>query len=368
MKKILIVHPSLVGGGAEKVLINMLNSFDYTKYDVTLLTIIDEGINKKYLNKNVKYNYIFKHHIKGYRHFLKFFTPEFLFKKFIKNKYDTIISYLEGPTTRIISGATYPANLISWIHTENTKCFEIAFRNKNEMVKAYKKMDKIVCVSNDVKKSFDTFTNNELTNKTIMIKNINNPDIIKEKSKEKVDAIEKEAFNIVAIGRLDKNKDYARLIPMINKLKSYGININLLILGQGEEFYNIQKKIKDYNVQDNVKLLGYQDNPYKFLAKADLYICCSHYEGYSTTTVEALILNVPILTTNCSGMKDILDNGKCGIIVEDEDEAILSSIEELVHNSKLRNQLQENQRSKIKKLYRDYYNSLELIESILNAR
>lgn len=365
MKKILIIHPSMVGGGAEKVLINMLNSFDYNKYDVTLLSLIDEGINKKFINKNVKYKYVFKKHIKGYRHFLKLFSPKFLFKKMVKDKYDTIISYLEGPTTRILSGCNYKTNLISWIHTENTTCFKIAFRSKKEMIKAYNRINKIVCVSSDVKKSFSNFTEGLFDSKTTIIKNVNNPDDIIKKSKKACDELNSNSFNIIAIGRLDNNKDHARLIPIIEKLNSERLDAKLFILGMGEEFNNIKQKIEEYDMGKKVKLMGYQVNPYKFLAKADLYVCCSHYEGYSTTTIESLILNIPILTTNCSGMKEILDNGKYGIIVDDNDEEIYENIKEIIKDKNKYTKLKLNQKEKISLLYEEYDSIVNEINSIL---
>lgn len=365
MKKILIIHPSMVGGGAEKVLINMLDSIDYEKYDVTLLAILDEGVNRKYINKNVKYKYIFKHHIKGYKYFLKLFTPKFLFKKIVKEKYDTIISYLEGPTTRILSGCNYSANLVSWIHTENTDCFRAAFRSKNEMINSYNRINKIVCVSNDVKNSFNKFTDNIFKEKTVVIKNVNNPADIIAKSKERLEDLDTDGFNIIVIGRLDKNKDPARLIPMIRSLNDKGTKVYLNILGDGEEYEKLKNDIDKYKLKEYVHLYGYQENPYKYLSKSNLYICCSHYEGYSTTVIESVILNIPVIATNCSGMKEILDHGKYGEIVNDDDGEILSKLEELINCPQKLISIKKQQKEKIKLLYKDYYNTVSEIEKLL---
>ena len=133
----------------------------------------------------------------------------------------------------------------------------------------------------------------------------------------------------------------------------------------GEEFNNIKQKIEEYDMGKKVKLMGYQVNPYKFLAKADLYVCCSHYEGYSTTTIESLILNIPILTTNCSGMKEILDNGKYGIIVDDNDEEIYENIKEIIKDKNKYTKLKLNQKEKISLLYEEYDSIVNEINSIL---
>ena len=102
MKKILFFIDTLGYGGAEKVLINLVNNLDKSRYDITLMTIFDEGVNKKYLEKNIKYKSIFKKIFRGNVLFFRMFTPEFLYKLFIKDKYDILVSYLEGNTTRIL--------------------------------------------------------------------------------------------------------------------------------------------------------------------------------------------------------------------------------------------------------------------------
>lgn len=364
MRKIMFMIPTLMGGGAEKVLINLINSLDTKKYDITVFSLIDKGINKKFLKKEISYKYAFKYNIKGIRHILKLFNCRFLFKHFIKERYDTIISFLEGPTTRIVSGCNYDSNLIAWVHTENKKAYSIAFRNKKEMQKCYRKFNKIVCVSNDVLTSFNEYTNNFFESKTLILKNINNPYEIIEKSWQDID-YKKDKFRIITIGRLDENKDHKRLIPIIYKL-SQKYNIELFILGEGKERKNIELEIEKYKLK-NVFMLGYQENPYKYLAKSDLYICCSHYEGYSTTTIEALILNIPILATNCSGMKEILNNGKYGIIVEDEDNCIYEKLEEIINNSKILKDLIQMQKEGINYIKKEFKYDIEEIENVING-
>lgn len=364
MKKILFLIPTLGGGGAEKVLVNLANNLDKNIFDITIISLFNVSTNAKFLHANIKYKYYFKKYIPGFNHFLKFFSPKFLYKMIIKEKYDCIISFLEGETTRILKGCNDNTKIIDWIHIESSKNITEAFRNKSEMIKAYNKATKIVCVSKDVENSFNKITDNLFKNKVMTIKNINDYNDIFIRAKEKYET--KSKFTITGIGRLTKIKDFERLIPIMYKLNKEFSNLQLLILGTGVEKANIENKIKELGL-NNVYLLGYQENPYKILAKSDLYICCSHFEGFSTTTTEALILNIPIVTTNCAGMKDLLDNGKCGIIVDDSDEDLLEGIKKVINDIELVKKIKQNQIIKKEKLILENIDNIKIIENLITS-
>lgn len=119
MKKILFLIHDLAGGGAEKVLVNLVNNMDRNKFDITVQTLFAGGVNEQFLKKDINYRYCFKKTFRGNSQILKLFSPKSLYKKFIKEHYDIIVSYLEGPTARIVSGCTdEETKLVSWIHVE----------------------------------------------------------------------------------------------------------------------------------------------------------------------------------------------------------------------------------------------------------
>ena len=157
MKKILFLIHDLSVGGAEKVLVNLVNNMDYTKFDVTVIALFGGGTNEKFLNKNVHYKYIFKKVFPANSKIMKFFSPSLLHKLFVKEKYDYEISYLEGPSARIISGCRDKSvKLITWIHTiqATKKKAAVSFRNYSESEKCYGRFDKVVCVSENIKEDF----------------------------------------------------------------------------------------------------------------------------------------------------------------------------------------------------------------------
>ena len=335
MKKIAFIIPTLGGGGAEKILINIVNNMDKKKYDITLISIFNYGINKKFLKEDIKYISILNKPFRGNKHIQKVFNPETLFKKVVKQKYDVIISFCEGITTRIVAGCKdKDVVLINWVHNEEKKYISSIFRNKKEMIKLLKKYDKNIFVADTALKSFEELTNNEIKNNIVIRNPIDVKNIIL-KSKEKLNLPLKETFRIISIGRLVKAKGYSRLIKIHKKLIDENIKNELWILGEGEEKENLQKLIRDLGVSNTVKLLGYTENPYPYIKESDLFVCSSYVEGYSTATIEALILEKPIVTTNCSGMKEILENGKDGIIVNGEKE-LLNAIKLMIVDDKIR--------------------------------
>ena len=105
MKKVLFFIPNLSVGGAEKVLVNLVNNMDSTKFDITVLTLFDGGVNKQFLKKEIRYRFCFRREFRGNSRVLKLLKPETLYRIFIKEHYDIVVSYLEGPAARIIAGS-----------------------------------------------------------------------------------------------------------------------------------------------------------------------------------------------------------------------------------------------------------------------
>ena len=83
-------------------------------------------------------------------------------------------------------------------------------------------------------------------------------------------------------------------------------------------------------------LLGYDTNPYRYVAKCDLFICASHAEGFSTAATEALIVGTPVCTVEVSGMKEMLgENNEWGIVTPNDDEALYQGIKRLLDDPAL---------------------------------
>lgn len=333
MKKILFFIPNLGQGGAEKVLVNLVNNMDRSKFDITVQVLFDGGVNKQFLKPDIKYKAVFKKVFKGNSKILAMFSPEFLHKKFINEKYDIEVSSLEGPTARIISGCPDKnTKLVSWIHVEqHTKeCASYAFRSYNEAQECYESFDKTICVSNYVLNDFSDIFNAQ--NIQVLYNTVES-DIILKKSKESAYELKKQDgwTNIISVGSLKLSKGFHKLVRIHKRLLDEGIRQRVYILGQGPEKANLEKAISNNNLEDTFVLLGYNPNPYKFVANSDLFVCSSDAEGFSTAVTESLILGTPVVTTRCSGMDELLgENNEYGIITDNNEDALYEGIKKML--------------------------------------
>lgn len=330
--KILFVIPTLGSGGAERALLQLVNNFG-TNDDVTVMSLFKVGTYNFDFNTNIHYKYIFSKMFRGNIHFFKLFKPSFLFKKMIKEKYDVIISYLEGPTTRIVSGCPDGTRIINWVHTAPTDSNDIlsSYRNRKEFVKCISKYTDTVFVADSARQSFfKLFPELSDICSSVIYNPINDREITAKAVENLGVDFDMKEFNIVTVGRLSKVKGFERLVNICVKLRNR-FDVHLYIVGKGDEESRLKKIIKKQNAESYITLLGYRKNPYPVIAQASLYVCSSYREGYSTSVIESLILGVPVVTTMCSGMEEILGSeNQFGIITENSEEGLLSGIERII--------------------------------------
>lgn len=334
MKKVLFFIPTLSHGGAEKVLVNLVNNLDNTEFELTVYTLFDGGVNKNYLKSYIRTKSIFKKIFPGNSRILAWFSPEFLYRHFIKEHFDIIVSYLEGPTARIVSGCTDDdTKLVSWIHCkmDTEKAASVGFRSFAEAKKCYNKFDYIACVSQWVKDYFvETF---DFKRPIGVIYNTIETDDIISKSNEPIDDItfDKNVFNIISVGKIVAVKAFMRLAHIHKKLLDNGLKNHVYILGIGDEQPKIEKYLADNNLTDTFTFLGYNTNPYKYVKSCDLYVCSSLSEGFSTSVTESLIVGTPVVTTLCSGMYEMLgENDEYGIVTQNDEESLYIGIKEIL--------------------------------------
>ena len=339
MKKILFLIPSLAGGGAEKVLVNMVNHLNCKKYDITVQCLFDVGVNKQYLASHIHYKFIFKKIIRGNTHIFKLFSPRFLFKTFVKEEYDIVVSYFQSPTTRIVAGCPNPkSKLVQWVHNEfhDRKMIVSCYRNELECIELQKRYNANVYVANTVKEIYlRTFPELRESQKNIVLCNVVESDVIRERSLEPVAELGNFTHKrtLIAVGRMVPQKSFDRLLRVAGKLKKDGFDFGLILLGTGELENKLKEQSKRLKLENTVSFLGYQTNPYKYLRNADLFVCSSLHEGFCTAVTESLIVGTPVITTMCSGMEELLGkNHEYGIIVDNAEEALYEGIRELLQN------------------------------------
>ena len=356
MIKVLFLIHDLGQGGAEKVLVNLVNHMDSEQFDITVMALFAGGVNEQFLCGRVKYRTVYQKTLRGNSHLMKLLTPEQLHRRYIHEKYDIEISYLEGPSARIISGCPDKGTkLVSWIHSTMTeKAFSASFRSRKEAVECYSRFDLNVGVSRDVQKAFQDVSG--IREKGCVLYNTIDSDRIRVLMNEPAEEIENDGrIKLVAVGSLKEGKGFERLLTIIGRLKKEQENISknaeaclqnnlhLYILGRGPLKEKLEDIVKTEDISDEVAFLGYQTNPYKYMVKCDLYVCPSYSEGFSTAATEALLVGIPVCTTDVSGMRELLgEDSTCGLITENTDEALYQGIKQLVSDPELLGRLKND--------------------------
>ena len=336
MKKVLFFIHDLGPGGAEKVLVNLVNHMDPTQFDITVMTMIGGGVNEQFLKPHIRYLACFKGLPRGHTQLLKLWSPERLHSWFVRDKYDIEVAYLEGPAARVISGCPHKdTKLVAWIHCSPTpENVKIGFRSLKEAQETYRKFDNVVCVSSTVEQMLRK--NIHGLKRSQVLFNTNDSQQILHRAAEPMEQKLAEGVQLISVGKIIPVKAFDRLIRIHARLRQEGYQLHTSILGVGAQQSEMEALCKKLDVTDSVSFLGYQTNPYQFVANSDLYVCSSLSEGFSTSATEALIVGTPVCTVEVSGMKEMLgENNEYGVITENSEEGLYQGIKSLLDDPAL---------------------------------
>lgn len=344
-KKILFFHFDLGVGGAENVLINLLNNLDTKKYDITLLLLFNHGVRINDLAPHIKLKYVFNFKpFRGISYVLKMFSPKLLHKWFVKETYDIEIAYLEGNPTRIVgSCSNTKTKCYAWVHRAffNKEDFLHVYQSDKEMLRTYKRMDGIAFVSETARDVFMKLSNIHKANLKV-VNNVLELGHIIESSKAEALIDNTAKVNFCSVGRLTAQKNFSMLFKVLGALYNEGIkDWHLYLLGKGEEQELLKQLMNYYNLENNISMLGFDPNPHRYISKMDFFVCSSLYEGYSTAVTESIILHTPVITTDCSGMREIFGDSGCGMIVENSEEGLLKGMRRMLTEPKLIKQMKQ---------------------------
>ena len=357
-KKILIRIGSLRHGGAEKVLVTFLKNLPKEKYEIDLLLNLYSGkylpevptwINVLYLNKGemITTNRLQDIPVKAFRviyqKLLKQF-PNLLYQFILKGKkYDVEFAAIHGFRDEILNSPLKSSKKLVWIHNDLKKT-ELHHYTDEEFRKFFG-FDKIMVISEKIEQDFNNLTQNqEEKNKIVRIYNPLDTEEIVLKSQEarskKQEARSKNSNlgtqnpdpTFVSVGTVFPQKGFDRLLKVHKRLLDEGFHHKILILGDGYDFENIKNLQKDLGVTETSTLFGFTDNPYPQIKNADFYVLSSRYEGFPTVLFEAITLKKNIIATDVSGVREMLDDGKLGLIIENSEQGIYDGMKKALQN------------------------------------
>ena len=350
-KKILIRIGSLRHGGAEKVLVTFLKNLPKDKYEIDLLLNLYSGkylaevpdfVNVLYLNKGemITTNRLQDIPVKAFRviyqKVLKIF-PALLYQYILKGKkYDVEFAAIHGFRDEILDSPQKSSKKLIWIHNDLKKT-EL-YHYTDEEFRKFFGFDKIMVISEKIEQDFNNLTQNqEEKNKIVRIYNpLDTEEIIlksqEARSKNSNLGTQNPDPTFVSVGTVFPQKGFDRLLKVHKRLLDEGFHHKILILGDGYDFENIKNLQKDLGVTETSTLFGFTDNPYPQIKNADFYILSSRYEGFPTVLFEAITLKKNIIATDVSGVREMLDDGKLGLIIENSEQGIYDGMKKALEN------------------------------------
>ena len=392
-KKVFIFSHAMEIGGAERALLGLLTSFDYSKYEVDLFLLQHSGELMPLIPSEVnllpeikEYSGIMKPMItalkqgnikvvlgrlNGKIHAQKYNKKnglahsdvgvEYSHKYTVKclpnitdKEYDVAISFLTPHY--IVRDKVKADKKIAWIHTD----YSTTNNDVESELKMWSIYDNIISISDDVTKAFLTKFPS-LENKIVYIENILSKGFIDGQA-DLVDVsneMDISTVKLLTIGRFSPPKKLDEVPQIASIIKSKGIDFKWYIIGYGSEEDLIRSKISEFGMEDTVIILGKKDNPYPYIKACDIYLQPSRYEGKAVTVHEALILNKPVIITDYPTAHSQLMDGFDGVIVPMDIEGSANEIARVIKDKELQQRLICNMQStnysnesEIEKLYK----------------
>ena len=343
-KKVMFVISSLSGGGAQRVVVSLINHLPADRYDVVLVLLEDKKGHQEHLRDSVKIvqlnkksRWDFPRLVFQLMREVKHYQPQVVisFLHYV-NIVTLIVHLLTGKKYKVIvSERNYPPIYLKRIRFGNLKGWL--------MKVLYRKADFIISNSKLIQKALEE----EFHVASNKIKTIYNPVPLKEIECNSTEPIDHPFFLVhdgkivISIGRFVPQKRMDRLVRAFALASQKDKNCYLIILGAGPLANDLCDLVKQLDIEDRVAFPGFTTNPYAWLAKCDLFVLSSDYEGFPNVILEAMACGVPVIATDCpSGPGEIITNGENGILVPlNNDQALAESMMTLLSDSNLRDQL-----------------------------
>ena len=329
MQKLLFITWSvLYGYGTEKSLADVLNRFDKSKYDISILPLFKYSDNSLF-NNNIKlldpiidYTDEKLDEDKALENYYNLLANPLTFNKWIHEKYDCVIACNHNAPSYFASYIVGGSKVI-WIRgdmreldytvlDENTKEYKLVKQEYEMQANVLKVFDEIVVISEVTQVTLKELFG--ITENVVKISNSVDSEKIKLLSKEIVELPDKKIFT--TLGRLDYNKNQMLLLKAAKEVKKQRDDFMIYILGDVEERSKLEKYIDDNKLNKNVKILGFVENPYPYVKNSVETVLTSLSEGFSLALVESVMLNTPIISTDVGVARELIENYNCGTIVD----------------------------------------------------
>lgn len=338
-KRVLVFQSDLIGGGAERSVLNLVNGLDRTRFTPSLVLNKAAGPYLSSVRDDVPIVQIGARRMRG--------ALWGLVRQIQRQTPDLLFSTMQGPAVMLWLARALARSHAPLVLREsnNWTARGVSPRTLSQRVTgmAYRRADRVVCLSDGVNEDTRSRYGNVATI------TINNPvDVtgIKLNATERSGAVptwsprgQRDEIELLAVGRLTRQKGFDLLIDAASAIRN--LPWHLTILGEGPDLERLLNRARDHGLEDRIAFPGFVLNPYPWFAEADLFVLSSRWEGFGHVIVEAMASGVPVLSTACpSGPDEIISDGIDGVLcAPDSTEALASSLRELIGDPELRRRL-----------------------------
>jgi len=299
-----------MGGGAERVIVNIINSLDKNKFNIHLVLAQKQGIYFNNINNNINlivFNYkkvIFSFF--GLRKTIKSLSPDLIFSTTHRMNLMVALARLSLNEKSLLL-LRVPNSPKLEIQNKQLPFFKLVIYKY-----AYRLADFVIAQTPEMADEVGTYFNVNKNKIKILINPIDK-ELIDKSIKNIDNPFNKTCVNVVAAGRLTRQKGFDVLIESFQYVINKNKNMRLHIIGQEasiEEKEMLQEIVNSLNLQKYINFLGFQENPYKYFYYSDLYVLSSRWEGLPNTVLENLYLKKPVVATRCIPFMDTLIENK----------------------------------------------------------
>lgn len=344
-KEVLFLMDRMDSGGVPRVLLNLLDYIDQDKFSITVALTCKNDTWEGRLPSWVEVIHLFgtapnRSNLRFVRFMYLIFqiiVPGRIIQKlFFKRKYDVFIDFF-GTMFGFWKGAK--AKKLVWLHKdfsyESNPLEKRYFENhrgttrykilKHLEQKSFGNCDNIVLISNTMRNSFIERFGFE--NKIRVCYNPIDEKTIRSMAEKEIDVWSGEGPLFCAMTRVSKGKGCERLLRCYKRLLDEGYKFRLLIVGGGDGLYELYTTYNNLNLNEkHVRIIGAQENPFCYLSNSDIFISPSETEAFCMSLAEAIILEMPIITTNVGSAKELLSESEFGLVVENSEEGIYQGL------------------------------------------
>jgi len=340
LKRVLFFQPDLVGGGAERSVLNLINNLDRARFAPSLVLAKADGPLVGMLRDDVPLTVL------GSRRMRTALLG--LVREIKRQRPDILFSTMQGPSFMLWLARAIARSRARLVLRESNnwtaRGVPPTTPSQRLVGLAYRRADAVVCLSEGVNLDTKRRYGNV---RTVTIHNPVDVAGIQRRAQDLSGPVpdwpserERPEVQLLAVGRLTRQKGFDLLIEAVASLRD--LPWRLTILGEGPDHAALLDQARLAGLQDRIDFPGYAPNPYPWFAAADVFVLSSRWEGFGHVIVEAMVNGAAVLATRCpSGPDEIVTDGVDGLLCDVSVEGLVGGLRSLIVDSDLRARLSQ---------------------------